>query len=131
MPCIGTDSSSFRSRTSWVTLGHLMVLFDLQLLTWSQDKYHSQEKPLTMLFNNQAMLPMAKMGELFPPLHRPECVLHHRTFCIALTRKTFLKRSDYPIQIHSQSVNVLKNHEREGRESGARHFPKLCVYSSN
>lgn len=104
-----------------------MVLFDLQLLTWSQDKPQSQEKPLTMLFVNQAMLPMTKMGEFFPPLHRPEYVLHHRIFCIALTRKMFPERSDYPVQIHSQSIKVLKNHEREGRESRARHFPKLCV----
>lgn len=108
-----------------------MVLFDLQLLAWSQDKSQSQEKPLRMLSVNQAMLPMAKMGEFFPPLHRPEYVLHHRTFRIVLTRKMFPERSDYSVQMHSQSAKVLKNQEREGRESGARHFPKLCVYNSN
>lgn len=130
MPCVGTDSLSFRSRTSWVTLGHLMVLFDLQLLVRSQDKPQSQEKPLTMLFVTQAMLPMTKMGEFFPPLHRPEYVLHHRTFCIALTRKMFPERSDYPVQIHSQSVKVLQNQEGKGRESGAS-TSLNCVYNSN
>lgn len=84
--CLETGSLSFSPRTRWVTLGQLMVLFDLQLLARSQDKSQSQENPLTVLFINQGRLPMVKMGKFFPHLHSPEHFLHGKTSCIALTR---------------------------------------------
>ena len=98
-PCLETDSSRFSPAARWVTLGHLMVLFDLQLLARSQDKSQSQgkKKTSTMLL----MLPVGKMGEFFPPLHRPQHFLHGGTSCITLTRQMSPERSGSPVQIHS------------------------------